>query len=836
MGIGNLTVNRVQHAYKTDTSWWTSISRILVGYISGTGGYHWYNGRMEIIVPDSLDGKVATEITIKVPLSGDSRVYGTIARLSKDSEKTPSTASTAESIADSSPYMYSNGEYIAYPNKWSSNYSNSSPYFKFKLNNTTLVKGTKYYVYFFTNNTSTSKDGKTAFHGSSTKSKYEASVSYVDTYTVTFDSNGGVGGPSQQIKKHGTTLKLSSVSPSKTSSTISSLTVTCDYGHSGQPNSTHTAEKTRAYTFSSWNTKKDGTGTSYSSGSNYTVNADVTLYAQYVASDSVGSVTLPTPSNRDGYTAIGWTDGSSSVGKSGDSYTPSSNVTLQVNWSENYIELTYELDGGEQSSGNQYALPITDKVYYSKSYHGANGLFDVGTFGLYKTGHHYADSRITWTDKKGHNLDQTATISSGQALAKMLGLSLLSGNAKATLYPRWAKNFATIVFDSNGATSGVSTVSTRAEYGDAYTGISNKVIEMGITKVGYHIKPDQEWVTGSGVVVPEFSSGTGVSTFLSNYFNDTLSNKSGNTYTLYANWEINTYSIKYETGTDTTLSGDTVQHGDSYRVRDITTDVIKDGYRFMGWKIEGSENIYSPNDYITITGDIIFIGVWEKLLAVNFYRQSPMTPLTSGPLLMGSIQVVPGENFMDKLPVASTSIFGDTREKEVLFMVGGNAVPELTSMGTLKKIYRPTNNWSASPLTSFEQPQKSVDITEHGVTESTDYYVKYNLDYPEFLLSGFTFPEYTDVVGWEWESEQYDNVYEPGQSFVSRYISADPVFVGLSRLPEVPQKHNTIYINNNGNMLLGRPYVKVTSNGVAFYAPGTAVYTKVKDKWVISNI
>ena len=35
------------------------------------------------------------------------------------------------------------------------------------------------------------------------------------------------------------------------------------------------------YTFTGWNTKADGTGTSYSAGANYSTNANATLYAEW---------------------------------------------------------------------------------------------------------------------------------------------------------------------------------------------------------------------------------------------------------------------------------------------------------------------------------------------------------------------------------------------------------------------------------------------------------------------------------------------------------------------------------------------------------------------------
>ena len=37
------------------------------------------------------------------------------------------------------------------------------------------------------------------------------------------------------------------------------------------------------HTFKNWNTKADGSGTSYASGASYTGNAALTLYAQYTS-------------------------------------------------------------------------------------------------------------------------------------------------------------------------------------------------------------------------------------------------------------------------------------------------------------------------------------------------------------------------------------------------------------------------------------------------------------------------------------------------------------------------------------------------------------------------
>ena len=71
-------------------------------------------------------------------------------------------------------------------------------------------------------------------------------------YTISYNANGGSNAPSNQSKIENKSISLSSSKPTKT-----------------------------GYTFVNWNTKKDGSGTSYSAGATYSNNANVTLYAQW---------------------------------------------------------------------------------------------------------------------------------------------------------------------------------------------------------------------------------------------------------------------------------------------------------------------------------------------------------------------------------------------------------------------------------------------------------------------------------------------------------------------------------------------------------------------------
>lgn len=69
-------------------------------------------------------------------------------------------------------------------------------------------------------------------------------------YSVSFNANGGSGAPAAQTKCYGTSISLTSVKPVRT-----------------------------GYTFKCWNTSSGGTGTAYSPGGTYSVNASVVLYA-----------------------------------------------------------------------------------------------------------------------------------------------------------------------------------------------------------------------------------------------------------------------------------------------------------------------------------------------------------------------------------------------------------------------------------------------------------------------------------------------------------------------------------------------------------------------------
>jgi uncharacterized repeat protein (TIGR02543 family) len=210
------------------------------------------------------------------------------------------------------------------------------------VSSTDLTSGGTYYIWLYT----------TSF----THVHYDAKVTgtlagTLQTYTISYNANGGTGAPSSQTKTYGTTLTLSDKKPTKSNSSATGYKVTFDT-QGGSAVSAITSSKTTTYTFSKWNTKSDGSGTSYNAGASYTANAAATLYAQYTSSTSNGAITLPSAPTKSGYTFNGWYDaasGGTKIGNAGASYTPTKAITLYAQWTASGYTITYTLNGGTVS-------------------------------------------------------------------------------------------------------------------------------------------------------------------------------------------------------------------------------------------------------------------------------------------------------------------------------------------------------------------------------------------------------------------------------------------------------------------------------------------------------
>lgn len=174
-----------------------------------------------------------------------------------------------------------------------------------------------------------------------TEGKAHTAPDYTTKYTVAYNANGGSGAPSSQQKTYATALTLSTTKPTKSGNA-----------------------------FSKWNTKADGSGTSYAAGASYTVNDDVTLYAQWVpdtyavsynANGGSGTTAGQTKTygtaltlrangfTKTGHSFVKWNtkaDGSGTSYSAGGRYTANAAVTLYAIWTPDTYAVTYDANEG----------------------------------------------------------------------------------------------------------------------------------------------------------------------------------------------------------------------------------------------------------------------------------------------------------------------------------------------------------------------------------------------------------------------------------------------------------------------------------------------------------
>lgn len=181
----------------------------------------------------------------------------------------------------------------------------------------------------------------------------------LNTWTVSYNANGGSGAPSSQTKTYGVNLTLSSTKPTRANSSAGSYTVTYNANGGTVSPTSASATRTTSYTFSSWNTAANGSGTRYSSGGTYSANSAATLYAQWSSTTTTASVTLPTPT-RTGYNFKGWaTSSSASTGVTGN-YTPTKDITLYAIWELKSYTLSISRGNGTTITVKRNGTSLSD--------------------------------------------------------------------------------------------------------------------------------------------------------------------------------------------------------------------------------------------------------------------------------------------------------------------------------------------------------------------------------------------------------------------------------------------------------------------------------------------
>ena len=200
------------------------------------------------------------------------------------------------------------------------------------------------------------------------------------TYTISYNANGGSGGPGSQTKTHGIKMLISRVEPTRS-----------------------------GYTFLGWSTSPSASSASYQPGEWYYANADLTFYAVWkknapatytVSYDANGgsgapgsqtkteNVTLtlsPVSPRRTGYTFKGWATNKFMPGaqyQPGGKYTANASVTLYALW-----ECAHTSTEKKWTTGCEWKT-VCKNCGATISSGTTHGPFSYGAWEYYSTGQH----------------------------------------------------------------------------------------------------------------------------------------------------------------------------------------------------------------------------------------------------------------------------------------------------------------------------------------------------------------------------------------------------------------------------------------------------------------
>ena len=322
----------------------------------------------------------------------------------------------------------------------------------------------------------------------STNSTYYP-ITKLNTYTVSYNANGGSGAPASQTKTTNNNLTLSSVKPTRV-----------------------------GYTFQGWGTSSSATTATYQPGGTYSNNKSITLYAVWKINKvnikfSTNSGTVQTSSTNASGNIYKWKQDSSGV------------VSRTAANGSTYSNPFFTLNYG--SSTNSDGLPNYNNLKY---------------LNITKTGHN-AISGQEWKCLSGCTLNgkvfNQATVYKASDFC-----DASKGDCTVTLGVNWVASTYTITLDSQGATSSGTTKvyyqynTTKTINGTVCYYYTNSTLTNCLSN-GYNItKPTKTNHTFSGYYTGTNGSGTNYvnssGTFINNVYKTT-----GNR-TLYAKWTLNT--------------------------------------------------------------------------------------------------------------------------------------------------------------------------------------------------------------------------------------------------------------------------------------------------------
>lgn len=455
-----------------------------------------------------------------------------------------------------------------------------------------------------------------SYHGGDTYKLNQNTTFYAvwsrNSYTISYNANGGTGAPSSQTKYYGTTLTLSSAKPYRT-----------------------------GYTFKGWGLYASSTSPLYQPGDDYNYNISRTLYAvwekdappapttytvSYNANGGSGAPSSQTKTKdialtlsgtkptRSGYTFLGWATSSSATSASyqpGGSYTANASVTLYAVWSCNHPSSKKVWDtgcdwrtvcdncGATLSSGTLHG-PYTygDWVYYSGSQHSRyktciHGDYTTTEYASHNTSAQYEQYSASQHKKYSYCADCNSTVGTTSYESHTFTSSTVNGQVVSTCnlcgYTKTSAQTYTVSYNPNGGYN--APASQTKVHGVTLTLSSSVPYRFNYEFIG--------WATNSNSSVASYYAGGS--------YTDNAS------VTLYAVWRYKpaTYTVAFDAnGGANAPSSQTKTYGVALT---LTTAIpTRANYRFAGWSKDrnATSASYTAGGSYTDNAGVTLYAVW----------------------------------------------------------------------------------------------------------------------------------------------------------------------------------------------------------------------------------
>lgn len=464
------------------------------------------------------------------------------------------------------------------------------------------------------------------------------------------------------------------------------------------------------HTFAGWNTAADGSGTSYSQNSTFTINITTTLYAQwnsnapctltYNGTDKTGGTEPPSSAYTAGttvlvlgntgnltktgsYTFAGWNtkaDGSGTSYSANNTFTIRTPTTLYAQWTYTNQICLVTYNGTDNTGGS---LPDANVTNVTDVFYKAGDTVTV----LGNTGHL---SRTNYTFA-GWN-----TAADGSGTSYSAGNSTFRISSSTTLYAKWTYNGScTLTYNGTGSTGGTAPTDAKSyPVGAIVTVLGNGSLSKSgnYTFSGWNTKAD----------------GSGTSYSPNNTFNIAAP------LTLYAQWSSTAIHTWTRTagkaqswGNATNWSGGIAPSPSLGDTMDFSTvDIAAATTLTLGadrkatlWKFgdtSGTQTWTVDNsNKIILVGTTPTISVLQNSVSVNcqITGSASLTKAGPGNLTLSSLNKYTGGTFIkegsislgkgsNRIPTNSVLTLGDTSTKGTLIL-GSGGTPRNQMLGGL---------------------------------------------------------------------------------------------------------------------------------------------------------